>query len=141
MPIQSRPTHYSMAVKLSSQQAAMATPVLFILRFIQQSSLVLTGFLTAYFIYWHNTLRDPVPLPLIGLLTAVPPLSYPSSSKLTTESAPSPTSKIASRPAYPWPFARATRALLPTSPSCSKPARPAPSPSAQATMRYARCLL
>ncbi|KAE9377812.1 hypothetical protein N431DRAFT_541444 [Stipitochalara longipes BDJ] len=49
---------------------AAATQIIFILRFIQQGALVLTGFVASYFVYWHNTLRDPVPLPLIGLITA-----------------------------------------------------------------------
>ena len=58
--------------KLSLSSAA-TMQILFLLRFIQQGALVLTGFVTSYFIYWHNALRDPVPLPLIGLLIAVLP--------------------------------------------------------------------
>jgi hypothetical protein len=63
--------------KLTLSSAA-TMQILFLLRFIQQGALVLTGFVTSYFIYWHNALRDPVPLPLIGLLIAVLPLSLPS---------------------------------------------------------------
>lgn len=63
-----------MTIKFAISGAA-AIRIIFLLRFVQQSALVLTGFVSAYFIYWHNALRDPVPLPLIGLLTAVlPPL-------------------------------------------------------------------
>jgi hypothetical protein len=50
---------------------ATAAQILFLLRFIQQGSLVLTGFVACYFVYWHNALRDPVPLPLIALVAAV----------------------------------------------------------------------
>jgi hypothetical protein len=58
--------------KLALSSAA-TTQILFLLRFIQHGALVLTGFVTSYFIYWHNALRDLVPLPLIGLLIAVLP--------------------------------------------------------------------
>lgn len=55
----------------SSQPGSIATEILFLLRYVQQTAIILTGFIAAYFVYWHNALRDPVPSQLIELLTAV----------------------------------------------------------------------
>lgn len=51
--------------------SAVAPQILFFLRFIQQGSLVLTGFVAIYFVYWHVLLVDPVPAQLIAAIVAV----------------------------------------------------------------------
>jgi hypothetical protein len=56
-----------------SRAGSIAAQVLFLLRFIQQGSVVLTGFVAIHFIYWHNRIRDPVPVELVILVTTVRP--------------------------------------------------------------------
>ncbi len=65
------------ATIVSGQPSSAATQVLFLLRTIQQGSIILTGFVAIYFVYWHNILRDPVPLSLVGLIAAVCALNQP----------------------------------------------------------------
>jgi hypothetical protein len=55
----------------SSHPGSIATEILFLLRYVQQTAIIVTGFIAAYFVYWHNALRDPIPSQLIELLTAV----------------------------------------------------------------------
>jgi len=64
-----------MATTAVSTPGSIATQVLYLLRYIQQGSIVLTGFVAIYFAYWHNVLRDPVPLPLVGIIATVGALS------------------------------------------------------------------
>jgi len=77
-----------------SESMAAVTTILFLLRLIQKIALVLTAFVASYFVYWHNALRDPVPFPLIALITAVralplsSPIAHPSDNKPVYRHAP-----------------------------------------------------
>jgi hypothetical protein len=45
--------------------------LLFFLRSIQLGSIVLTGFIAIYFVYWHDILHNQIPLGLIIIISTV----------------------------------------------------------------------
>jgi hypothetical protein len=55
----------------SSRGSAVATQILFFLRFIQMGSTVLAGFIAIHFVYWHNRIHDPIPSGEIIFIVAV----------------------------------------------------------------------
>jgi hypothetical protein len=59
------------AIRSTSRSSQAASQILFLLRFIQSGSIVLTGFIAIYFAYWHDRLHQTTPTELIILITAV----------------------------------------------------------------------
>jgi hypothetical protein len=66
-----------MAQPAASGSGQLAYQLLFLLRFIQLGSTVITGFIACYFVWWHVVLRDPVPPGMIAVICTV---SFPSES-------------------------------------------------------------
>ena len=58
-------------LRSNTRGGLVATQILYFLRFIQQGSIVLSGFIAIHFVYWHDRIHTPIPTEEIIFIAAV----------------------------------------------------------------------